>query len=138
MCKCTGKCESEACVNHASHKEPQFKVGDRVYSLVSGWGIVENHSKSKFVLVRHSPTRITYYDQTGNAWNESEGEQVLFHDKPTIIPAKKKVKKWIWAFRNSHGHTDTTMYHVKTYSPIAGDAFAVKLPWTEIEEEEDY
>src|SRR5258708_7975732 len=97
MCKCT--CSTCKEVNSSREcqcdhiKEPQFKVGDTVYSLITGWGtVIGNNLQAETIYVPNH-----WYFQDGKY--NSKGEQVLFHDKPQIILPKKKVKKWKWAYK---------------------------------------
>lgn len=121
--------------------KPMFAVGDKVYSLVHGQGVVDGcHSvnpKWKTMRVKFGEMVDWYWP---NGKYHSNGEQVLFHDKPTIIPAKKKVKKYVWAFRQIGGLVGLSDMYSEAYvtSKYRDDWCdgAVKLPWTEIEVEE--
>lgn len=120
--------------------EPQFKVGNMVFSLINGWVEVTHQYPDGSIQVGG-----WVYTSKG-AWTE-KGMQILFHDKPTIIPAKRKVKKWRWAHLHSgmaKGSVISSHYSEKDVvhqcssldkNVIIGETI-VKLPWTEIEVEE--
>lgn len=128
----------ETCTLHCSCdyrlEKPQFKVGDKVYSLINGWGFITDISYCiRVAKTMTSPSSIGYH-LDGSYF--TDGSVVLYHNKPTIIPAKKKVKKWRFAYQTgSRGVCSETYYteeEAKSWEPKQ----SVKLPWTEIEVEE--
>lgn len=81
-----------------------FKVGDTVYSLVRDQNgiVVAIHDSGDL------PMRVFFEAQFGMGDGHvlytkdgrylPNGGQVLFHGKPTIIPPKRKVTKYCWAY----------------------------------------
>lgn len=125
--------------------KPMFAVGDKVYSLAYGPGtVVPRRGQSKrnpAILVDHMAVDGQcfgmHYHVDGRLF--VDGDQVLFHDKPTITIPKRKVKKWKWAYKASSGTQVTSLYYTDyekgVYIGVNEWGFnAVKLPWTEIEE----
>lgn len=139
MCRCIG--EEGICAGCQKYKaivEPKFKVGDKVYSLAHGVGEVTriNHPSGRedhvqvYCLITQKAQYFTKDGVEGYSW----GPVSLFHDKPTIIPAKRKVKKWKWVYENPK-EKGTTLFTEFQSEKNDSDG-CIKLPWTEIEVEE--
>ena len=90
MCKCREKFKYNETFDGTCNcqPEPKFKVGDRVYSPSFGWGIVLCWTpNNRYVRIDDGTRREAFFGfEDGRIW--SGGEVMLFHDKPTIIPAK--------------------------------------------------
>ena len=76
--------------------------GDRVFSLLHGWGVVTTISKmSDYPLaVNFECGRQASFTFSGKYLDRPEAEQVLFWGEPSIVappmpPRKVKVKRWI-------------------------------------------
>lgn len=166
MCEinCSGGCPECSPGDHSSHcvnlwkkskdkccscgQEPLFKIGDKVYSLTHGWGkITYTDIKPNEIEVCHDfGSGYSYYP--GYSYYQPDGRVipngniVLFHDKPTIIPPKKKVKKWRWVFKNMIGNIFVSQDIIKYLteeeavkeSINRGYTHKLKILWTEIEE----
>ena len=134
LCNC-GKCSTTI-------QESKFKVGDKVYSPIFGWGAVKTVGNTTHIIATQSRDN-WWFDIDGRL--EGSGEVLLFHDKPTITPAKKKVKKWRWAYTcgmkgclEACAKGDITRAHYTEKEVenwvIYGKAKEIaRLPWTEIE-----
>lgn len=123
--------------------ESQFKVGDRVYSLIRGKGTVISVDQTCIRVsaeqTNNASVGISWYNLDGTWFGPDYSEVVLFHDKPTIIPAKPKIKKWNWAYTTKYGQHFVTYTKYSTLVDLddycnIDRAKMMKLPWTEIEE----
>lgn len=122
------------CTCNEEKSKPLFSIGDKVYSSINGWGVVVGFN---FGMIKVSP------DRGGSTWNYRpdgsfcvDGDVTLFHDQPTVIAPKKKIKKWRWAYRHAGKDLITYSYKSEEEMKIWDKTInpAVKLPWTEIEE----
>lgn len=135
MCKCKAFCDGRcSMIDDASEPTPLFKVGDKVYSTMCGWGNVTNPKVGVKVEVTFVEQNIRYYFFQDGRF-AAAGDICLFHDKPTIIPAKKKVRKWYWAYQYGAGfaYTNRPMSEKESLLVTSGKN-KIALPWTEIEE----
>ena len=167
MCKCGNRlepivkyCDAPGC--RTSHETSQFQMGDMVYSPMFGWGGVRvwQHCNYYVQFTDGNGIHDVYFDEADGRYY-SCGEVMLFHDKPTIVPAKKfhdkptivpakkMVKKWTWAYETrgigmspttSCAHFSTRCYQsfekLKEYHNNINIVAGIRLPWTEVEEEE--
>lgn len=138
MCNCM---EKHTCNNPILNPDAtQFKLGDRVYSLVQGWGKVTHVYSKGIIDVRSEDHQSHWYSAEGKLGGA--GLPILFHDKPTIVPPKKKVKKWLWAYgKKMTAHITPVHYTEKEFLETVRRNCDVKtqvmfLPWTEIEVDE--
>lgn len=81
-----------------------FEVGDKVYCIIRDQeGVVTHINKSMtFPVSVAFPESVEksfhgIYTLTGQCC--VNGGQVLFHGKPTIIPPRRKIKKYLWAYQ---------------------------------------
>lgn len=143
MCKC-GCAIGDECV--PEYCNPNFKMGDKVYSPIYGYGVVTNVYPDNIDVCFTRAKTSTWFLSNGK--KDEAGDVVLFHGKPTIIPPKKKVKKWLWAFHwngmemplitTKHKSAKEMQAQVDSDRIRAQGGYKafVALRWTEIEVEE--
>lgn len=115
-----------------------FKIGDRVYVIGYGIGMIYNMNHSTITVQSDCTKFIRMYTLDGFPL-QGGCEQVVFHDKPTIIPPKRKIKKFrvvYESFAKKEPVVSTSYYSDVEINEFHKITKTTKLPWTEIEVEE--
>jgi hypothetical protein len=114
----------------------EVKVGDRMWSVVSGWGVVSdlNSEKEHKIKLKHDDDLHSTYTAEG-LYISDRGVRCLFWDEVKIDPPKPKTKRWCWARKTKGGETIITPHlsHSGFLEAYPDTVDYTRLDWTEVE-----